>query len=304
MEQAALIQKLPMRFRQEVTETDFEGLEEIRLRAGWPMELYYGSQNIRLIGRVCAADVTEMLNYLTGYSLYAYEEEMKQGYFTIKGGHRVGLVGHTSMEDVQGNGGKIADMVDISGLNIRIAHEKRGISLPFIPYIRKGGGIHNTLFVAPPGVGKTTYLRDTIRILSAGEDGGPGLKVCVVDERSEIAACYMGVPQNDLGPRTDVLDNCPKQQGMQMLLRSMSPQIIAVDELGSREEVSTLCNALYSGSKVLGTIHASTIGELTEKSSMKTLVERHMIGRYILLKRDAESRRSFEIYDEKFQRLC
>lgn len=300
-----MIQKLPLRFRQEVTEEDFDGLEEIRLRTGWPMELYYGSQNIRLIGRVCAADVTEMLNYLTGYSLYAYEEEIKQGYFTIKGGHRVGIVGHTSMEEgAWGSSEKIAGMVDISGINIRIAHEKRGVSLPLIPYIRKGEGIHNTLFVAPPGVGKTTYLRDTIRILSGGEDGGSRLKVCVVDERSEIAACHMGVPQNDLGPRTDVLDNCPKQQGMQMLLRSMSPQIIAVDELGSEEEVLMLCNALYSGSKVLGTVHAATIEELLEKSSMKTLVERHMIGRYIVLKRDAKSCRSFEIYDEKFQRIC
>ena len=129
-----LREKLPVHFRNEVLEEDFEGLEEIRLRVGWPMELYYGNRDIRLIGRVCSTDLDEMLNYLTGYCLYAYEEQIRQGYFTIEGGHRVGIVGRTSVTTKK-DGHPIVDGIwDISGLNIRIAHEKHGISMPIVPF--------------------------------------------------------------------------------------------------------------------------------------------------------------------------
>lgn len=300
----SLIQKLPKHFRDMITEADLEGAEEIRVRVGWPMELYYGSSNIRLIGRVYRTDIQEMLNYLTGYSLYAYEEEFKQGFFTIEGGHRVGIVGHTSLSCGENAQTQVDSLVDISGLNIRIAHEKKKCALPMIPYIRDGESIHNTLFLAKPGVGKTTYLRDCIRILSSGEDGGEKLKISVVDERSEIAACHLGVPQNDLGPRTDVLDNCPKQRGMQMLLRSMSPQIIAVDELGGEGDFAMLYEMLYSGSKILGTVHAQSVEEILEKSYMQKLIGQQMIGRFILLLKDGEGERSFQVYDGKMERLC
>lgn len=294
--------KLPVHFREEVAMEEFEGLEEIRLRAGRPLELYYGNQKLRLVGKVSRADVSEMLNYLTGYCLYAYEEEIRQGFFTIEGGHRVGIVGRASTSSVAGKA-QVDGIRDISGLNLRIAHEKKNVSAPIVKFLRDGDSIHNTLFLASPGVGKTTYLRDCIRILSGGTDGRTRLKICVVDERSEIAACYHGVPQNDLGERTDVLDNCPKQRGMQMLLRSMSPQIIAVDELGGEEDFQMLFTILYSGSRVLGTVHSESIEQIREKPYMQQLLSRKMIGRFVLLRKDSLGRRSFCVYDHSLRQI-
>lgn len=317
-----LRRKLPIRFRETITEADFDGLEEIRFRAGSPPELCYaGDHAIRKNAHkginVTAADIHELLNYLTGYSLYAYEEEIRQGYFTIAGGHRIGVAGRTSLKEEGGDTG-ISAMTEIGAVNIRIAHEHKGCALPIMPYIRReqanrmqnsgrqephnGADIYNTLLLAPPGVGKTTYLRDCIRLLSSGADGGVPFKVSVVDERSEIAACHLGEPQNDLGPRTDVLDSCPKRSGMRMLLRSMSPRIIAVDELGGEEDFRTLYEVLYSGSRILGTVHAATVEELRTKPCMQQLLEQEMIRRLILLEKDG-SGRSFRVYDSHLKML-
>jgi stage III sporulation protein AA len=208
-----------------------------------------------------------MLNYLCGYSPYAMEEELRQGFFTIEGGHRIGVSGRTSYEKT-GASPVVSAVSDISGLNIRIAHERKGCAKKLIPWIRRGGGLHHTFLFAPPGVGKTTYLRDCIRLLSSGDEKQSGVKVGVVDERSEIAACHCGVPQNDLGPRVDVLDNCPKEQGMRMLLRSMSPEVIAVDELGDQADFAAVAECAKSGVAVLGTIHAGSVGEAREKMEL------------------------------------
>ena len=190
------------------------GLEEIRVRVGQPIEFCYGSDNCYLTGKekeqmFCSekdyrrwekdlyhaseADLREMLNYISNYSLYAYKEEIKQGYITIEGGHRVGVAGQTVLVD-----GKIAGISPITFLNIRIAHEKCGCARKILPLIRQKNSIYNTLILSMPGAGKTTLLRDSIRALSNGEAYGIRLKVCVVDERSEIAASFHGVPQNDM----------------------------------------------------------------------------------------------------------
>lgn len=268
-----ILQYFPAALRERISEQQLADAEEIRIRVGQPVEILgAGGYVIRNDMVICRDMLYEMLNYLTGYSLYALEEEMKQGFFTVEGGHRVGLCGHMSYHE--GASGNRADVIsDISGLNIRIAHEVNGCAMQLMPYIRKGESICNTLFFAPPGVGKTTYLRDCIRILSGGEDGKRSLKVGVVDERSEIAACHQGVAQNDLGPRTDVLDNCPKEIGMQMLLRSMSPEVIAVDELGKEADFSAVENAMRAGVRILGTIHAQTKAEIYQKPHMPDILK-------------------------------
>lgn len=294
----AIVERLPRKFQKHLEIFGFEHLEEIRFRVGRPLELCYGRMGIYRVDGVTQGDMDELLNYLTGYSVYAYEENIRNGFFTIEGGHRVGLVGHTSLDEVEGRGMYINHVTDISGINIRIAHPYYDCAKGLIPYIRCGVSIHNTILLAAPGVGKTTYLRDLIRLLSQGDDTHEGLKVSVVDERSEIAACYKGNLIYDLGPRTDVLDNCPKSKGMEILLRSMSPEVLAVDELGGEEDAYILSNMLYSGIRVLGTVHAGSVEDLTGKRWMKPLVERGMIQRYILMKKSKEGNRSFEVFDQ------
>lgn len=303
-----LMKRLPVKFRMQVREQDFRDLEEIRLRVGRPLEFYYGNKgkggSIRFWEKVETADIREMLNYLTGYSLYAYEEEIKKGFFTIEGGHRVGITGHTSMSEAEGRGlcGKISDVPEITGLNIRIARQIRGCALPVMRYIRYGKSIHSTLLIAPPGVGKTTFLRDMIRIISDGADGKPPCKVSIIDERSEIAACSQGIPQNDIGIRTDVLDNCPKRMGMEMILRSMSPEILAVDELGT-EDVEAVEQILRCGCGIIGTVHGSSFEELREKDGIRRLLTRGGITRVIVLENDERGRR-FLVFDDRGNRLC
>ena len=295
------------------------GLEEIRVRVGQPIEFCYGSYNCYLTGRekeqmfcdekdyrrwekdlyhATEADLREMLNYISNYSLYACKEEIKQGYITIEGGHRVGVAGQTVLVD-----GKIAGISPIMFLNIRIAHEKCGCARKILPLIRQRDSIYNTLILSMPGAGKTTLLRDSIRALSNGEAYGIRLKVCVVDERSEIAASFHGVPQNDMGPRTDVMDGCGKAEGMQLLIRSMSPQIIAVDELGTESDFYAVEQALNCGSRVLGTIHAGNMKELSEKPYLKRWMERRLFQRFIFLEKEADGRRKMQVYDEHMERI-
>jgi stage III sporulation protein AA len=258
---------LPVNLRAQITETTLQGAEEIRIRTGRPLEILYADGRSQCYGCTAAADLREMLNYLCGYSPYAMEEELRQGFFTIEGGHRVGVTGRTSYEKA-GASPVVSAVSDISGLNIRIAHERKGCAKDLIPWIRRDGRLSHTFLFAPPGVGKTTYLRDCIRLLSSGDEKQSGVKVGVVDERSEIAACHCGVPQNDLGSRVDVLDNCPKEQGMRMLLRSMSPEVIAVDELGDQADFAAVAECAKSGVAVLGTIHAGSVGEAREKMDL------------------------------------
>ncbi len=297
-----------------------EGSEEIRIRIGQPVEFLYGTGSRYLVMkngtcsfcdvreaesaeeylyRVRAADIAEMLNYISNYSLYAYREEVKQGFITIQGGHRIGIAGTAAVE-----GGKIAGMSHITFLNIRIAHERTGCADKLLPFLFRGRNLCSTLLISAPGAGKTTYLRDSIRALSEGTRDMPGMRVCVVDERSEIAACHRGVPQNDLGPRTDVLDGCPKAEGMLLMLRAMSPQVIAVDELGTEKDFMAVEQAACSGSRILGTVHAGEIGELTGKPHMRRWLGNRIFERYVLIRRQENGERRFEIFDEALEQLC
>lgn len=300
----SIARMLPVALRETLPENYEEGLEEVRLRAERPAELLYGDNRVKQLAVVTQLQIAETLNYLSGYSLYTMEENLRQGFFTARGGHRVGISGRTNLLQKGADAAGIGGIVDISGINIRIAHEKKGCAKALLPYIRSGDSIHNTLIVAPPGVGKTTYLRDCIRLLSGGDETHAGLKVSVVDERSEIAACYGGIPQNDLGPRADVLDDCPKVKGMRMLLRAMSPQVIAVDELGGEEDFAAVFQILYSGSRILGTVHADAPAELFAKPYMGELLAQKKVTRFVRLGRNGDGSRNFQVYDEELKRLC
>lgn len=296
--------KLPLQIRQYITEEDGLGLEEIRARVGQSMEFCYGNGEVKRLGKIGKSEMEEFLNYLSGYSLYAYEEEIRQGFFTIEGGHRVGVTGHTSCGvDSKGNLGQILNVRDINGVNVRVAHEHKGCAAKLVPMLWKDGLLGNTLILARPGAGKTTYLRDCIRILS-GSELKEGMKICVVDERSEIAASCQGVPQNDLGTRTDVLDNCPKSQGMRMVLRSMSPQIIAMDELGGEEDFEMLYQIIYSGSRILGTVHGDSLFDIVQKPYIQNLLKEGMLQRLVWLQKDTKGQRSVKVFDERLEEIC
>lgn len=309
----------PMHIREKLCiEAYRQNLEEIRVRVGQPIEFIHSNSTTYLKlaenGSICLSasemkkqelytvtrqDVTEMVNYISNYSLYAYKDELRQGYITMEGGHRVGMSGGVVME-----GNEVTGVLPVTFLNIRVAHEHLGCAGGVLPYIYRENGIYNTLFFSEPGAGKTTILRDCIRLLSNGTDVKPGMKVCVVDERSEIAASHIGVPQNDVGMRTDVLCGCAKPVGIQMLLRAMSPQVLAVDELGCEEDFRAVEQAAYSGCRVVGTIHAGDINELKEKPHLKKWLNGAVFQRYIGIKKEKNGMRSWQIYNARMEQLC
>ncbi len=267
---------------------DYDKLYEIRLRVGRPLFLTYdgGECFLRQKGTdpyvVTQEDLKETLEYVTGYSLYAYEEEIRQGFISVQGGHRVGVTGKVILDD-----GKIRGMKYISCINVRLAHQIPGCAEEVMPYIQTEDWVAHTLIISPPRCGKTTLLRDIIRQLSNGREGISGLTVGVVDERCELAGCYQGVPQNDMGMRTDILDGCPKAEGMQMLIRSMSPSVVAVDELGKEEDFRAVESVIHCGCKLIATAHGNSLEDVLAQPFFQKLVEERVFERYILLgKRD------------------
>ncbi len=260
-------------------------IEEIRIKVHGPLVIYASGKeyildsenkfsvdnnNSRLISK---EELMNIFNSVLNYSVYAYEEELSNGYVTIQGGHRVGICGKAVLE-----GGKVKTIKNISSLNIRRSREIIGISEKIIQYIfRDSKSIYNTLIVSPPKCGKTTLLRDVIRNLSE-----KGFKIGVVDERSEIAGMFEGKAQNDLGSRTDILDGCPKEKGIIMMIRSMAPDIIATDEIGKEEDVYAVESALNAGINLITTIHGYSYEDL-ENSNIKKLIRQRIFKRIIFL---------------------
>ena len=245
-------------------------------------------------------DIEDIFRHICRDSVFAYTDELKNGFVTVPGGHRVGVTGHAVIES-SGNA-LVETLRNISALNIRVSHELKGIAEPVLRSIMREGEFKNTVIVSPPGAGKTTLLRDMIRVLSDGTLYD-GYHIGVVDERSEIGGMYMGECQNELGIRTDILDGCPKIRGIDMLIRSMAPQIVAVDELGSAEESKAIIRACYCGCKVLATIHGFGVHEIMEQSVMEPLVKDKMIRYYIVLSTKNGVGTLEGIYDKE-GRLC
>ena len=276
----------------------YEYLQEIKLRIGQPLILVYKGEELVPGGIrdkphiVTAEEVRETLDYVSGYSLYAFEQEMRQGFITIEGGHRVGVTGQAILEE-----GKVRNIKYISSINIRMAHEVPGCADKVFPYITYNRQLAHTMIISPPGCGKTTLLRDIVRQVSDGNEWVRGMTVGVVDERSEIGGSYMGIAQNHLGVRTDVLDGCPKAEGMIMLIRSMGPQVIAVDEIGMESDVHAIEYAMHCGCKMLATAHGSSIEEIAKKPELARMIEAQAFERYIVLENKEQVGQVSAIYD-------
>lgn len=260
-------------------------LNEIRLRTGMPVYVKYKAKEYMLstnglsdqsgVARLVFTEnmMKETVEYISNYSLYALEEEVGHGFITILGGHRAGICGRAVIVD-----GRVKTLRNISSLNIRVAHEVYGCSSKVMSYLFHKDSFVNTLIVSPPGAGKTTLLRDIVRTLSE-----KGYTVGIADERSEIAAMYQGVIQNKLGTRVDVLDGCPKSIGIEMLIRSMSPDIIAVDEIGTSSDVHALKLAAVSGCRVIASAHGAGIEDVKKNTALSELIEQGYFKRVVCL---------------------
>lgn len=269
-------------------------IQEIRLRVNKPVivmsdgveyfvspvgELKNQTENPLILGK---EEVWSIFSHICQHSIYAYEEEIKKGYVTAVGGHRIGLVGTAVLEDSH----CVKSIKQISGLNIRIAHEIKGVADSILPFLYKQGQVKNTLIISPPACGKTTLLRDIIRQISNGNPYGVGRSVGVVDERSELAGMFQGEAQNDLGIRTDVLDACPKVIGMEMLIRSMNPRVLAVDELGGYEDLEMVSRATTCGVSVIATIHGYGLEDYEKKYGNGGLAKTPIFQCFLILGRE------------------
>lgn len=287
-------------------------VEEVRLRLAKPLcvtgcnvEILVGADGIVPTTAMKAYIVSEddlksALQMVCNFSMYSVEEELRNGFVTVSGGHRVGVCGRTVVED-----GKVRTLKDISYMNFRIAKQIIGASDKVSDYlIRSPDSIYNTLIISPPQCGKTTLLRDLVRKLSNGSEDKliEGMKVSLIDERSEIAACSMGKARNDVGIRTDVLDGCPKAEGIIMMIRSMSPEIIATDEIGRREDADAIIDAVNAGVKVVTTIHGSNIEDFLNKQDLNR-IRNGVFERYIVLSRKNGVGTLEAVLDGKFNLL-
>lgn len=302
MRREEVMNVLPCRIRgvMERKRMDMETLQEIRFRVGSPMFCWCHGTEIPVYSEIgnrimiTREDMQEMMEYISRYSLYAHEQDMKKGFITISGGHRAGIAGEVILEN-----GQVKTLRNVSSINLRLSHEVIGCADTVIPYITQRRNIYHTLIVSPPGCGKTTLLRDVIRQISDGSEYRKGVSVGVVDERSEIGGCYKGVAQNDLGIRTDILDGCSKVDGMMMLIRSMNPVVVAVDEIGMEEDVHAVEYAMHCGCKILATAHAGSMQELRKRPLLERMIECEQFERYIVLSNQKHIGQIEGIYDSR-----
>lgn len=264
------------------SDDQLKAIEEIRIRMNRPIEITANQKTSYLSYIVQSEDIEQILNKIGNHSIYTLEEELKRGYITIEGGHRIGLAGKVILEN-----GKVKAIRHVASFNIRIAKEKIGIAKKWLPYLYQSGW-KNTIIIGPPQTGKTTLLRDIARIVSTGvkELSIAPQKVGIVDERSEIAGSVHGVPQLTFGVRVDVMDACPKAEGMMMMIRSMSPEVLVVDEIGRKEDTEAILEAVHAGISLVMTTHGKSYQDLLKRPTLQPILESKVFDRFIELSRD------------------
>lgn len=240
-----------------------EKIEEYRLRVGHPPSILLDGKELLLNCRtVTGIMLEEILLQATGQAVYSAKEMLKNGYLTLAGGHRLGICGTAVYKEEE-----ITFLKEVSSLNLRIASDRPGFAAAAANYL----WLHpdSALIIGQPGAGKTTFLRDLIRLLSQRFHH----RISICDERMELAACKNGIPQFDIGPCSDVISGARKDQGIEMLLRTMNPQWIAVDEITAERDIEAMVKASYCGVRLLATAHASGISELSTRPLYHQLIQ-------------------------------
>ena len=285
-DRAALL--LPHNLRERARELKREeraSCEEFRLRLGYPASIVMPEGERSMGGDpVTKRELGFVLEAATGASVHSASSRLAEGFITAKGGFRVGLCGAVGL-----SGGEPGGFTSVSSAAIRISREHKGACVPIIDSVYSGGEVRSTLIISPPGGGKTTLLRDLVRYISDAA-GGPRVGLC--DERSEIAAFFEGEPTMDVGRRTDVLDGCPKARAVSMLLRSMNPGVIAIDEITAEEDAEAMTRAAHCGVKLIATAHAASRTELAERPIYRALLASGVFEELIII-RKLGGRRSY-----------
>ena len=239
-----------------------DGLTELRLRPGGRPQLCFAQGDELLKDPLAPEEFRKIAARMLEHSLYAWEDELRQGFFTLPGGSRVGVCGRYAVED-----GRIGALAYLSALCVRVAREVRGAGERLTAAMLEGGGVRSALLLSRPGMGKTTLLRDAARALSEA-----GRTVALADERGELAACRAGMPTLDVGERTDVMDMCPKRLAIAHMVRALKPDVVVTDEVGDREDAAAVLDARRCGTAVLASAHAASVQEAARRPALAEML--------------------------------
>lgn len=255
--------------------------EEFRLRAGRNASVLLPEGEKALRARLSVNELGVVVEVATESSVHSSRESLKNGYITAQGGHRIGICGTAVVKN-----GEVTGFRNISSLSVRISKEIKGVANELIGELFNNGQFMSTLIISPPGGGKTTLLRDIIRLISDG-----GLRVSAADERGEIAALKGGAAQFDVGEHTDVMEFCPRAQAVLFLLRAMNPQVIAMDEITDPEDFEALRSALGCGVRLLATAHSGSAGEMMKRQLYRKMMSDCLFEKIVTISIEGGKRR-------------